>query len=251
MFKNADCYYYRESTAWYANERVYRSGDFRCFTLYDRVWVVGYYGHEEDLVIPDEIGGRKVEGIIGMKRLSPVKTITVGKYFGELHANTEGKGSMSVFYSIDELEEIRVAESNKNFKSENGVLYSKDMKTLYGIPASIKQTSYTIPETVTQIYCVDDPFRNNKTLCMLGFETSTIIHYAFSIMKYYKYGYPILKGAFFFYIPNVIFTMLAIIPIMLYNNKKGPNTKYILYLFYPLHLLLIYGLSLFLHKSIK
>ena len=159
----------------YANERVYRSGDFLCFTLYDRVWVVGYYGHEEDLVIPDEIGGRKVEGIIGMKRLSPVKTITVGKYFGELHANTEGKGSMSVFYSIDELEEIRVAESNKNFKSENGVLYSKDMKTLYGIPASIKQTSYTIPETVTQIYCVADPFRNNKTLKEIRFSKNTEI----------------------------------------------------------------------------
>lgn len=156
----------------YAGDWAYRSGDFLCYTINDRVNIVGYYGHEENLVIPNEIDGRIVEGICGLKRLSPVKTITVGKNFGDLYV--EGKVNLSVFYSIDELEEIRVAEENKNFTSKKGILYSKDMKVLYCVPPSIKQVSYAIPQMVTKID-YNDPFRNNKTLKEIKFGENTSI----------------------------------------------------------------------------
>ena len=86
-------------------------------------------------------------------------------------------------------------------------------------------------------------FRNNKILLAAGFEITNIIYYAHYILKYYPKGNTILLKAFHLYLPYVAGSMLAILPILLYNKKKGPNTKYLLYLFYPLHLLLIYGLS--------
>lgn len=39
------------------------------------------------------------------------------------------------------------------------------------------------------------------------------------------------------------FGLLAFIPIFLYNSKKGYNIKYLFYMFYPLHLLILYFIS--------
>ena len=86
-------------------------------------------------------------------------------------------------------------------------------------------------------------FRNNKILLTVGFEITSIIYYGYHILKYYSKGTAIVTKAFQLYWPFAVSTMLAIVPILLYNKKKGPNTKHLLYLFYPLHLLLIYALS--------
>lgn len=46
-----------------------------------------------------------------------------------------------------------------------------------------------------------------------------------------------------FYIPYLILclcTLISLIFINLYNGKKGPNSKYLLYCFYPIHLILLY-----------
>ena len=45
------------------------------------------------------------------------------------------------------------------------------------------------------------------------------------------------------------FALLALVPIWLYNGEKGPRTKWVQwgsYLFYPLHMLILYGIAYFL-----
>lgn len=47
--------------------------------------------------------------------------------------------------------------------------------------------------------------------------------------------------------PVEVFATLAIIPITLYNGKRGISLKYVFYAFYPVHLLILYLIAHFLH----
>jgi hypothetical protein len=37
----------------------------------------------------------------------------------------------------------------------------------------------------------------------------------------------------------MVFSMMSVIPLCLYNEKKGPQLKFVFYSFYPVHLLLL------------
>lgn len=87
-------------------------------------------------------------------------------------------------------------------------------------------------------------FKENKvlttlvffTMCFLKYFIQPIILNEFNMNLNYFNNYAV----FLF-----IGTFLAIIPILLYNGKLGFKTKRLLYIFYPLHLLLIYLATLF------
>lgn len=57
----------------------------------------------------------------------------------------------------------------------------------------------------------------------------------------YFYSYITTSKIEFLFI--ILFCSLSLIPINLYNEKKGKNIKYFLYIFYPLHLIAIYLLK--------
>lgn len=78
-------------------------------------------------------------------------------------------------------------------------------------------------------------FKNNNLLSSISFIIAVTINYLIPIIKY---------GFYNIYLYLYIFTLIPIIFISLYNGKKGKDTKYLLYLFYPIHLLLIYGIYL-------
>ena len=75
-------------------------------------------------------------------------------------------------------------------------------------------------------------FRNNKIAMIVSFILACIL----------KFGIPCLENFNLWYIGLTIFTILPIIFICLYNKKQGPKVKYLLYLFYPVHLLILYFL---------
>lgn len=74
-------------------------------------------------------------------------------------------------------------------------------------------------------------FKNDKLAMIISYICLWVI----------RYGILILKNGFYMqYIYLAICTILPIIFISLYNGKQGYKIRYLLYLFYPMHLLLLY-----------
>lgn len=73
-------------------------------------------------------------------------------------------------------------------------------------------------------------FKKHTVLTVVGFLALVLLKYLPFLINYnFYYAYVILAIA----------TFLSIVPILLYNGKLGPKTKYFLYIFYPLHLTII------------
>lgn len=78
-------------------------------------------------------------------------------------------------------------------------------------------------------------FRNKKFKMCLSFIIIVILRTLYSL---YIYSFNIS------FIYSSLFVVGTLFFICLYNGKKGRNIKYLLYFFYPVHLLLIYLMSL-------
>lgn len=79
-------------------------------------------------------------------------------------------------------------------------------------------------------------FKNKKIYMNIGFILCVLAHYF-----YYFFTNSALE-----YLIIIPCCLIALIPINLYNGNKGKDIKYFLYLFYPLHLIVLYIIKLFL-----
>lgn len=88
-------------------------------------------------------------------------------------------------------------------------------------------------------------FRKNTILLVSSFSLVTIIKYSFMLLPFISYGSDTMLMVIKIYLPLCVFTILSSLFICLYNGKKGHDSKYLLYWFYPVHLLAIYIFTLF------
>lgn len=99
------------------------------------------------LEIPDEIDGVPVAKIAdyAICNSESLKEITVGKNVSEI-------GSWA-FTNNTSLKEFKVSPDNRNFRSVDGVLFTRDMKTLLFFPAdkSADNAEYAVPDGVETI----------------------------------------------------------------------------------------------------
>lgn len=79
-------------------------------------------------------------------------------------------------------------------------------------------------------------FRNNKFIMALTCIPLCFIRYLPNIISY-----PFLLNR---YLLCGLFTSISVLFILAYNNKQGPKSKYFFYIFYPLHLLILYLINM-------
>ena len=77
-----------------------------------------------------------------------------------------------------------------------------------------------------------------KLFMCISFIILTTIKYSL-----YWFKYPSLSEIYFKFFT---FICLSLIPITLYNGKQGPRLKYLFYIFYPLHLIMIWAIHTYL-----
>lgn len=86
-----------------------------------------------------------------------------------------------------------------------------------------------------------------KKVCMFTI-LEVFIYIAQIFIMCFMNGQPLnncLSYAFSFNTLESLFSVLALIPIKYYNGKKGLNIKWLFYIFYPAHLLILYAIRVF------
>lgn len=79
--------------------------------------------------------------------------------------------------------------------------------------------------------------RNHKAYMSLIFIISVIIKYYTNTIKYHlPFSYLFLGSKYSILMYS---TCLSIIPILFYNGQKGKDAKYLFYIFYPIHMLIL------------
>ncbi len=135
-----------------------------------QIAITEYLGQETQVVIPPVIDNKSVTGVISLsgtgdrRRIEMIKSITIpdsvtsigDRAFSGCESLTEitipdsvtsiGDGAFS---NCTSLKRILVSSGNSNYISLDGVLYTKDGKTLVAYPSG-KGGAFVIPDTVTQ-----------------------------------------------------------------------------------------------------
>ena len=117
------------------------------------------------LQIPESVTKIGADAFYGCTELSAVSLPDSLKYIGAnafyetkvksllipAQVRSFGENDTETFYGCLTLREIIVSSENPNYLSENGVLFSRNKKTLICYPAAKTGTTYEIPDTVETI----------------------------------------------------------------------------------------------------
>lgn len=78
-------------------------------------------------------------------------------------------------------------------------------------------------------------FKDKKVLMIISIFILCFANYIPNIIQ--------IPSLYLHYLTCAFFTSLSVVFILFYNKKEGPKAKYFFYIFYPLHLLIIYIIS--------
>ncbi len=67
-----------------------------------------------------------------------------------------------------------------------------------------------------------------------------LCYYLLYEKKVLKQAMFVLENFFLYRVGVQLYASFAVVPMLLYNGKKGPSMKYLFYVFYPGHLLILY-----------
>ena len=158
--------------------------------------ITGYNGEGGDVVIPSTIDGYPVTCIDGYafsdcdsltSVVIPNGVTMIGGYAFEyctsLTSVTIPSGVTSIgnyaFYKCTSLTNITIVEDNTVYCSVDGVLFSKDMKTLIVYPAGKTDKEYVIPSGVTEIGSSAFAYCTSLTSVTIPNSVTSIGNYAF------------------------------------------------------------------------
>lgn len=107
--------------------------------------ITAYEPKEKDVVLPSEIDGNTVVGLgdFVFNNQSNIETVTIPVSLCHIGA--------SAFYGTS-IKEFFVDAGHPMYKTEDGVLFSKDGIAIIAYPSAKTDTSYVIPDGVEEIY---------------------------------------------------------------------------------------------------
>jgi len=185
-------------------EDLIKYGDWMYFIEGGYAGIAAYKGTAKTVAIPQTLGGKKVtilegafagENCAGITKITIPNTVTTIGWmeFGgcaslatiTIPASVEYIGARA-FADCVSIKSIAVESGNKKYTSVDGVLFSKDKKTLICYPCAKAGSSYSIPKGVTDIG--PEAFYQNQNLLTLTIPSgvTTIGSYAFSLTKKLK-----------------------------------------------------------------
>ena len=111
-------------------------------TVPDGIQKIGWYAFRHHpakaIILPDSC--------------TSVNSGAFGESLEKIHFGKSFRGfSSDAFLSCKNLRTITISEDNASFTVENNILYSRDKRKLYLYAPQNTETSYTVPETVTEI----------------------------------------------------------------------------------------------------
>jgi len=115
-----------------------------------------------------------------------------------------------------------------------GILYPLFIFVFYPFQEKFGKNRFSLSEN-------NKNTNKNSIIKLLFFIAGTL---ALSIVKYIKL-IPLISTSWF--IGLVLFTFIPAVIMIFFNGKKGPSLKYIFYIFYPAHLLLLELIYLLIH----